>query len=109
MRYEEKAALQDGNKARIYEERYKKWRKKKTKEMYEEKKIKDKLKTYSFINYDYNEKEFVSTKVVAKNLVVAIDDVKDLPISDTHWTYHGNKKPKLKGIVINLIGTERFI
>ena len=98
MRYEEKAALQDGNKARIYEAR-----------MYEEKKIKDKLKTYSFINYDYNEKEFVSTKVVAKNLVVAIDDVKDLPISDTHWTYHGNKKPKLKGIVINLIGTERFI
>ena len=38
MRYEQKAALQDGNKARMYEERYKKWRKKKTKEMYEEKK-----------------------------------------------------------------------
>jgi len=44
MRYEEKAALQDSNKARMYEERYKKWRKEKTKEMYEEKKKQDKLK-----------------------------------------------------------------
>ena len=47
MRYEEKAALQDGNKARMYEERYKKWRKKKTNEMFEEKKKQDKLKKYS--------------------------------------------------------------
>ena len=39
MRYEQKAELQDSNKARMYEERYKKWRKKKTIEMYEEKKI----------------------------------------------------------------------
>ena len=46
MRYEEKAALQDGNKARMYEERYKKWRKKKTIEMFEEKKKQDKLKKY---------------------------------------------------------------
>ena len=68
----------------------------------------EKLKTYKFISYDNHAKEFVSTKVVAKNLVVAIDDVKDLPISDTHYTYHGNKQPKLKGIVINLI-TERYI
>mgnify|MGYP003628382099 FL=1 len=39
MNYEQKAELQDSNKARMYEERYKKWRKKKTIEMYEEKKI----------------------------------------------------------------------
>ena len=39
MNYEQKAELQDSNKARMYEERYKKWRKKKTNEMYEEKKI----------------------------------------------------------------------
>jgi len=38
MRYEQKAELQDSNKARMYEERYKKWRKKKTNEMLEEKK-----------------------------------------------------------------------
>ena len=38
MRYEQKAELQDSNKARMYEERYKKWRNKKTNEMLEEKK-----------------------------------------------------------------------
>ena len=44
-----KAHLQDSNKARIYEERYKKWRKKKTNEMYEEKK---KQITITFYLYD---------------------------------------------------------
>tara|TARA_R100000951_G_scaffold86795_1_gene74513 strand:- start:53 stop:328 length:276 start_codon:yes stop_codon:yes gene_type:complete len=49
MRYEQKAELQDSNKARMYEERYKKWRKKKTNEMLEAKKKQDKLKKYRVI------------------------------------------------------------
>ena len=59
MRYEEKAALQDSNKARIYEERYKKWRKKKTNEMSSEKLKKVKIR---FGLRDDNEAEIFKFK-----------------------------------------------
>ena len=58
MRYEQKAELQDSNKARMYEERYKKWRKKKTNEMFEEKKkqIKNSPNHYETHSRKYVEK-----------------------------------------------------
>ena len=49
MRYEQKAELQDSNKARMYEERYKKWRKKKTNDETHSRKYVEKM-VCNFIN-----------------------------------------------------------
>ena len=56
MNYEQKAALQDSNKARMYEERYKKRRKKKTNEMSNDyQKIKMEYQVQEIL-YDYSDK-----------------------------------------------------
>ena len=80
MRYEQKAALQDGNKARMYEERYKKWRKKKTNEMYEEKKKLKKDKTFHITISELTAK---TIEVKAKNKDMAWDKIQN----DGYWEY----------------------
>ena len=61
MRYEQKAELQDSNKARMYEERYKKWRKKETR-----KELQSILK-----DYHYNS----DTENMSKDVVVALENL----------------------------------
>ena len=80
MRYEQKAALQDGNKARMYEERYKKWRKKKTNEIYEEKKKLKKDKTFHITISELTAK---TIEVKAKNKDMAWDKIQN----DGYWEY----------------------
>jgi hypothetical protein len=58
---------------------------------------------YKIIGYDSNEEQYISTKVKAKNEDQAINEVNELPINDLFFNYHGNKKPKFKGDVIDLI------
>ena len=70
------------------------------------------MRYYKIIGYDNNEKQFISTKVKAKNDNEAINEVNELPINDLFFKYHGDKKPKLKGNVIDLvenIGGRRWI
>ena len=58
---------------------------------------------YKIIGYDIFEREYISTKIKAKNEDQAINEVSELPINDLFFNYHGNKKPKLKGNVIDLV------
>ena len=64
--------------------------------------MKEKKKTYKVIGYDNLEKEYVSTEIKAKNEDQAINEINELPVNDLFFNYHGNKKPKFKGKVIDI-------
>ena len=60
------------------------------------------MKTYNIIGYDPKEREYISLKVKASDKNEAISEINDIPINDSFFNYHGNKKPKFKKNVLDL-------
>ena len=60
------------------------------------------MRTYKIIGYDPKEKEYISIKVKASDMNKAISEINDIPINDSCFNYHGNKKPKFKKNVLDL-------
>ena len=88
MRYEQKAELQDSNKARMYEERYKKWRKKKTNEMFEEKKQKNKLNNNDVM--DLNELDYTDIMDLTSEITYRLQDLKLIKGNDKDYNFEAD-------------------
>lgn len=94
MIYEQKAALQDNNKARMYEERYKKWRKKKTKEMYEKNKqlkktikVSDYDKAYSSIDFNFGTLDLNDVMNLAREITYRLQDLKLIKGNNKNYNF----------------------